>query len=115
MAITEHAAVSETVSTTEWSLTTDTAGPDLDTTDGVFELFLDLSSLAKGDTFTVRLYEKVQAGGTQRIVVEWFFANAQSPANWTSPAFILLHGWDFTIVRTAGSDRAITASVRKVA
>lgn len=114
MAITEHAAVSETVTTTEWSLTTDTAGPDADTTDGVFQLFLDLANLAKGDKFTVRLYEKVQSGGTQRVVAEWFFANAQTPVNWCSPSLVLLHGWDFTIIRTAGTDRVITASVRKV-
>jgi hypothetical protein len=113
--ITELYAVSETVSTTEWSLTTDSAGPDVDTNDGVYQLWLDLSALVKGDKFMVRCYEKVQSGGTQRVVAEWFFANAQTPPNWVSPSLILMHGWDFTIIRTAGTDRAITASVRQVA
>lgn len=115
MPITELYAVTETVSTTEWSLTTDSAGPDADANDGVFQLWLDLHLLAKGDKFTVRCYEKVQSGDTQRIVAEWFFANAQTPPNWVSPSLILMHGWDFTIIRTAGTDRAITASVRQVA
>ena len=35
----------ETISTTEHSLTTDTAGPDADTTAGVFQPFVDLASL----------------------------------------------------------------------
>jgi hypothetical protein len=113
--ITELYAVSETVTTTEWSLTTDTAGPDADTTDGVIQLFLDVAALAAGDQYEIKLYEKVQSAGTQRLVETWILDGAQSKPCWTSPAFILMHGWDFTIKKLAGTDRAITASVRQVA
>lgn len=115
MAITEAFAVSETISTTEWSLTTDTAGPDLNTDDGVYQVFLDLNAFVDGDVFHFRAYEKVQSGDTQRCFFAQDISNAQgTEENWVSPSFILLHGWDFTLVRVAGSDRAITASVRKI-
>ena len=115
MAITEGFAGSETVSTTEWSLTTDTAGPDVDTTDGVFQCFLDLSALLAGDEFQFRVYEKVQAADTQRVVYETRFIGVQSPPIYVTPALVLLHGWDMTLDKIAGTDRAITWSIRKIA
>lgn len=116
MAITEYAAGSETVSTTEWSLTTDTAGPDVDTTDGVYQVFLDLNALASGDVFRFRAYEKVQAADTQRAFFTQDFAHAQGTEdNWVSPSFILMNGWDFTLIKVSGTDRTITWSVRKIA
>lgn len=114
MAITEYASGTETVSTTEWSLTTDTAGPDAQTDDGMYQAVLDLNALAKGDVFVFKVYEKVLAASTQRVVWQAFFANAQSEPNWVSPGLILLHGWDFTLLKTAGTDRAIDFSVRRI-
>lgn len=114
MAITEYASGSETVSTTEWSLTTDTSGPDTQTDDGMYQLFIDLNALAKGDVFVLKVYEKVLSGSTQRVVFQAFFANAQSEPVWVSPGLILLHGWDCTILKTAGTDRAIDFSVRRI-
>lgn len=116
MAISEQAAGSETVTTTEWSLTTDTAGPDADTTDGVYQVFLDLNALAAGDVFRFKAYEKVQSTDTQRAFFAQDLAHAQGAEdNWVSPSFILMHGWDFTLTKITGTDRAITWSIRKVA
>ena len=115
MAISEAYAVSETVSTTEWSLTTDSAGPDADTNDGVYQCFLDLNALLKADIFEFKVYEKVQSASTQRVVFSVRFANAQSEPNWVSPSLILMHGWDMTLKKIAGTDRAIDTSIRKVA
>ena len=115
MAIAELYSVTETVGATEWSLTTDSSGPDADTTDGVFQLWLDLSALAAGDTFVIRLYEKVASGGTQRLVESWVVSGAQSEPHWASPSVILMHGWDWTVQKSAGTDRSITGSVRQVA
>lgn len=115
MAVTEAFAGSETVGTTEHSLTTDTGGPDVETSDGVFQLWLDLNALASGDEYQIRLYEKVQSGDTQRIAEEWIATYAQSKPIFVSPSFILLHGWDFTLKKLAGTDRTITWSIRKVA
>lgn len=117
MAITEYAAGSETVGTTEWSMTTDTAGPDVDTTDGVYQAFIDLNALALGDIFEFRVYEKCQAADTQRVALMQSFNNAQGTdgAVWVSPSFILMHGWDMTLKKNTGTDRTITWSIRKVA
>lgn len=115
MAISQLYATTETVSTTEWSLTTDTAGPDVDTTDGVFQCWLDLNALLKGDVFEFKVYEKVLSGGTQRVVYRTRFANAQSDPIWVSPSLILLHGWDMTLLKISGTDRSIDASIRQVA
>lgn len=115
MAISEAFSGSETVSTTEWSLTTDTAGPDAQTDDGVYQVFLDVSAVAAGDVFTLTVYEKVLAASTQRKVFTATFANVQVQPNWVSPSLILLHGWDVTLVKKAGTDRNIDWSIRKVA
>jgi hypothetical protein len=115
MAISEAFSGTETVSTTEHSLTTDTAGPDAETSDGVFQCFLDLNALAAGDEFLFRVYEKVLSSSTQRAVYSATFIGVQGQPNWVSPSLILLHGWDMTLDKIAGTDRSIDWSIRKVA
>jgi hypothetical protein len=114
MAITEAFAGTEAVSTTEHSLTTDTAGPDVETTDGVYQLWLDLSDMVAGDELQIRGYEKVQAGDTQRIFMQANLVGAQSPPLYVTPSFILMNGWDFTLDAIAGTI-TVTWSIRKVA
>ena len=105
---------SETVTTTEWSLTTDTAGPDADTADGVYQCLLDLSALAAGDEYEFKIYEKALAAGTQRECHRATFIGAQSPPDYPSPAITLGHGWDMTLKKIAGTDRNIDWSIRKI-
>ena len=113
MAITELYNGIETVSTTEWSMTTDTAGPDADTTDGVFQLFVEVAALASTDEFRIRIYEKVRSAGTQRVVYDATLVGAQ-PGPFVSPSLILMHGWDMTIIKVAGTDRSIEWSIRQL-
>lgn len=115
MAITEAYANAATITNTETSLTTNTAGPDVDTTDGIYQVFLDLSTLLVTDIFEFKLYEKVTAGSTQRVVYSCRFAGPQGAPIWASPSFILLHGWDATLKYIAGNYRSIAWSIRKVA
>ena len=116
MAISQLISGSETITATEWSLATDTSytSGDAQTTDGVFQLFIDFNALAVADTYRIRLYEKVLSGSTQRIAEEWTVGLMAAPV-WVSPAFILLHGWDFSITKIAGADAAIDWSIRSVA
>lgn len=114
MAIAEIDTGSETVSTTEWSMTTDSSGPDADTTDGVFQAFVDVSAIANGDVFQFRVYEKDTSSGTQRVVFETVFAHAQLQPLFVTPALLLMHGWDMTLKKISGTDRAITWSIRQV-
>lgn len=115
MAITELYSGTEAVSTTEWSLTTDTAGPDADTTDGVFQAFLDVSDMVAGDQLQIRVYEKTRSGDTQRIVYQAILSGAQSEPIWVSPSLILMHGWDFTCDVLVGGTITVLWSIRQVA
>jgi len=114
MAITEAFAGTEAVSTTEHSLTTDTAGPDTETSDGVFQVFLDVSDMVTGDDLQIRVYEKVQSGDTQRIVYQANLFGPQSPPIFVLPSLVLMHGWDVTLDAIAGTI-TVTWSIRKVA
>lgn len=114
MAITEAFTGTEAISTTEHSLTTDTSGPDADTTDGVYQVFLDLSDMVAGDELQIRIYEKVTSGSTQRIVYQANLIGAQGLPNWVSPSLVLMHGWDVTLDAIAGTI-TVDWSIRKVA
>lgn len=105
---------SETVTTTSWSMTTDTSGPDTDTTVGCFQAFIDLNALAAGDVYEFNVYEKARAADTQRLCYYARFANAQGTPIYASPTLILGAGWDMTINKVSGTDRAITWSIRGV-
>src|SRR3990167_2713760 len=113
LTINEAYTQSETVSTTEWSLITDTAGPDAATADGEFQAFIDFNALVIGDIYQFKAYEKIIAGGTQRCIYNATIANAQTCPIWESPPFKMAHGWDFTLLKIAGADAAVTWSIRE--
>jgi hypothetical protein len=116
MAISEAYSGTETVSTTEWDLASDTSFvADVVTDDGVYQIFLDLNALAAGDVFEFRLYEKVLSSSTQRLAYSAAFAGPQAMPVWVSPSLILLHGWAATLIKISGTDRSIDWSIRKVA
>jgi len=105
----------EIVGTAEWSMTTDTAGPDADTTPGTYQPYIDFVNMAADDVFEVRVYEKARSADTQRLLQAWTLTGAQSSPLWTTTAtFTLLHGWDFTLKKISGTDRTITWSIRDV-
>lgn len=115
MAIAQLYSGTETVSTTEWSMSTDTSfTPDADTTDGVFQAFIDFNAVAAGDTFEFKVYEKVLSGSTQRLCFSCAVTGAQSAPVWVSPALVLMHGWDMTLKKLAGTDRSIDWSIRQI-
>jgi len=104
-----------TVGATELSVVSGTTTLATDTSDGVFQLWIDAGTVAKGDEFRVKAYEKVEGtGGTKKVFAQWSLQGVQTE-NFPSPTFILMHGWDFTITKIAGTDRAFDASIRKVA
>jgi hypothetical protein len=105
---------SATIGTTETSLTTNTSGPDTETSDGIFQAFLDLNALAAGDVFRFQVYETVaSSGGTQRLVYSADFANAQATKIWASEPLFLGIGWDMTIKKVSGTDRSIVWRIAK--
>lgn len=113
MAISELYSGTEAVSTTEHSMTTDTAGPDVDTTDGIFQIFLDVSDMVAGDELQIRVYEKCRSGDTQRIVYQSSLFGAQADPIFVLPSLMLLHGWDATLDAIAGTITVLW-SIRQV-
>lgn len=103
-----------TVGTSELSIVSGTTSLSADTTDGVYQLYVDASNVAKGDVFKVKVYEKCLSGGTKRVYAQWSIMGVQSEL-FVTPTFILMHGWDMTITKVSGTDRAFTASIRQVA
>lgn len=115
MAISEAYSGTETVSGTEWSMTSDSSSIGAITTDGIYQAFLELNAVAAGDTFEFKVYEKVLSSSTQRLVFAATFSGAQGEPVWASPALVLIHGWEMTLKKLAGTDRAINWSIRSVA
>lgn len=115
MAIAEYDSLNAvTVGATELSIVSGTTTLSADATDGCYQLVLDAANMAKGDEFVVRGYESALSGGTKRVFLSQSLLGVQSEL-FVTPAFILMHGWDFTIQKIAGTDRAFTASIRQIA
>ncbi len=111
----EYFAASETVTTTEHSLTTDTAGPDAATDDKAIQALIDVSALATGDRYQLRGYEKIGDGtDTQRKAWERVLAGAQPDPLIVVPVAAYLHGWDLTLDKLAGTDRSVSWSLRSI-
>lgn len=116
MAISEAYSGTNSSWGTEYSLTNSSTTLANQTDDGVYQLFLDLFNMASGDTYVVKVYEKVRSASTRRVVLSHTLVGAQADPNWCFPALTLLHGWDFSITCTGGTNtRAIEWSIRKIA
>lgn len=115
MAISEaYTGNAVTVGVTELSMVTGTTTLATDTNDGIYQIFIDFANMAAGDEYEIKVKERVLAASTQRVIWTASVAGAQ-PGIFVSPTLILLHGWDATLDKLTGTDRAITWSIRKVA
>lgn len=114
MAISEAFSNSATISTTEYSLPNNSTTLTPQTDDGIYQVFIDADAMATNDEYEIKIYEKVRSAGTQRVVYYSYLRGDQSYP-WVSPSLVLLHGWDVTMKRIAGTDRSIEWSIRKVA
>jgi hypothetical protein len=120
MAITEPFELDGvTIGVTEWAITQNESftinSTTLETTAGVYQLWVDASTMLKADQFRIKGYEKVEAtGGAQKRFASWDLLGVQTEV-FVTPTFILMNGWTFTLQKIAGTDRAFDAVVRKVA
>lgn len=114
MAIAEISGT-ETVTTTEWSLTGDAARAAQAVTDqGAVCIELDLTTVVVGDQYELAVYEKVLSGGSQLKGQTFIFTGgAIGNPRWTSPSYQLKHGWDWTLKKLTGTDRSISWSIRR--
>lgn len=117
MAISVHAELDNvTVGGTELSIISGTTTLSTDTTDGIYQLWIDdQGNMTKTEEFRIRIYEKVEeTGGTKKVVFSATLKGVQSET-FVTPMLILMHGWDMTIQKIAGTDRAFDANIRKIA
>jgi hypothetical protein len=115
MALSEAFTNTATITTTERFLASNSTTKTDQTDDGVFQLFLNMSALAAGDIYRVRVYERVTSAGTSRVVMEENVAGPMGSPHYVTPTMIFLHGWEYSITKIAGTDRSIDWSIRKVA
>lgn len=116
MAITEaYSGTNATLGNTEYSCpnAANYSAVNAITTDGVYQVFLDVSDMVALDQLQIRVYEKCRSTDTQRVVYESILGGAQADL-WVSPSLILLHGWDVTIRALTGTI-AVNWSIRRVA
>lgn len=102
-----------TMNTTEWSLPGNLASPQTETDIGQVQLFLDVALMAAGDEFIIQVYEKARTADTQRLVASWTLNGTQADALFITPAITMARGWDITVTKVAGTDRAMPWSVRR--
>lgn len=103
--------VSEAVSTTEHSFTTDTSGPDTQTDEGMMQAWLDVSDMIAADELQIRVYEKVSSGASQQIIYQANLVGPQSPPVFVTPGLFVKHGWDVTCDGIVGTI-TVNGSVR---
>jgi hypothetical protein len=114
MATTETHQNSATIGTTVRYLASNSTTKTDQTTPGVYQLWLDLNALGNGDEFEVAVWERISSAGTTRIAMRWVIAGAQSEPMWVTPPLMFIHGWEFSLQKLAGTDRAIPWSIRQV-
>lgn len=117
MAISEAFSRSaQSVGTSEYSIPGNTTSgvPTSQTDDGVYQCFIDLVNMAKGDEYQFAIYEKAISGGTSRQIFFQTFLGDHASL-FVTPTLILMHGWDMTMKKLAGTDRTFDMSIRKVA
>lgn len=115
MAISEAFSGSASISTTEYDLPSASTTKSSQTTDGIYQLFLDLSALTSTESYTLRIYEKTRSTSTQRVAEEVIIAGLQAEPVYVTPSLLLMHGWTFTLTKLQGTDRTIEWSIRQVA
>ena len=90
---------------TEYSLPANSTTLTPQTADVYLTVRVDFSALIAGDTYDVKIYEKVNAGSSTLLDV-WTVTGIQVE-QFQSPLLLVGGGWDVTVTRTGGSDRSV--------
>src|ERR687891_1670131 len=108
MAISElYSDTGTSISTTEYSLTNDSTVVATQTADAIIQVVIDFANMAAGDQYEVKVYDKVYGAGSQKKIYHATLTGPQD-APFVTPSLIVMHGWDVTVKRLAGSDRSIS-------
>lgn len=103
-----------TIGVTEYSLPNNSTTLTPQTDDCMLQGWINFSAMAAGDTYEIRVLEKVKASDTQGDVVSPVRVSGPQAIPYVFPTLILGNGWDVTVKKIAGTDRSISWSLRKV-
>lgn len=113
---TESSEGSATMTTSEYFIQSESTTKTKQTTAGIYQLWLDVTALAKNDVFEVKCTEEARAADTtEQVAYRAELWGIKTQKAWVSPALALMNGWEFSIDKIAGTDRAIPYSLRKLA
>ena len=115
MAITAPFTGTATIGTAEVSLISGTTTLQTNTTAGIWSACIDLAALTATETYEITVYEAAVAAGTKRIAWRRRLTGPLDEPIVHTTALVLMHGWDITMDKIAGTDRAIPYSIRQVA
>lgn len=101
-----------TVGASELSIVSGTTTLQTKAEAGMYQVFVDpVTNMAKADEYVLRLYEKTK--NTKRQIYKASLMDVQME-NFCTPVLALINGWDATIQKISGTDRAFSAGIRKV-
>jgi hypothetical protein len=112
MAVTEDYDGSASIGTAEYSLPNASTTLTPITVAGSYQAHINLANMAAGDQYTLRVYGKVRSSDAIGIIFKATYVGAQAMPVQVTPAIMLMHGWDITLKKDAGTDRTITWSIR---
>ncbi len=82
---------------------------------GIYQVCLDLSALTSTDVIELDILEAATAAGAQRLAYTQRLAGPVAEPIYLTPSLVLMHGWDVRLAKLAGTDRAVSWSLRRVA
>jgi hypothetical protein len=100
---------SASIGGTEYFLGSDSTSKTSQTDDAMIQLWCGDTSIAAGDVFEIKRYEKI-ATVEFSAVLGYLTVDAK---HFVSPAFIVGDGWEFSVKKISGTDRTIKWSLRK--
>lgn len=114
MPISQVFSGTQVIGTVERDLPTNTTTLSQQTADGIYQAFIDVSTLTATESYRLRIYEMALTAGVQRVIDDITIAGVQSEPIYVTPALLLMHGWTFTLQKLQGTDRSIVWSIRQV-
>jgi hypothetical protein len=103
---------SATIGTTEYSLPADSTVLAAQTDDCVLQAWIDFSAMTSSEQYQITLYEKVNGGTALPAHPPTILTGVQASL-FATPPMTLGEGWDLTVKKLSGTDRAIAWSLRK--
>ena len=104
----------QTISSTENSLTNNSTTVATVTTTAVISLWLEVVNMAAGDEYQLVLREKAVSGGTQRSITLANLIGVQGDPIYITAGYQVGVGWDVTLKKIAGTDRAFSWTIRSI-